>query len=50
MKIIVTKTPVVFEADRGREEKIKVFHCIRPLPLNRRDGYLVAGHYEQDCL
>jgi glucose-6-phosphate 1-dehydrogenase len=37
--------PVAFEADRLRDEKIKVLYSIRPFPLDRLDEYVVIGQY-----
>ncbi|MBI4687945.1 MAG: glucose-6-phosphate dehydrogenase [Nitrospirae bacterium] len=43
--ITAMEPPVAFEADRVREEKIKVFRSIRPFPLDRLDEYVVIGQY-----
>jgi glucose-6-phosphate 1-dehydrogenase len=37
--------PSVFEADRVRDEKVKVFRSVRPFPLDRIDKYVVIGQY-----
>lgn len=37
--------PSLFEADRVRDERIKVFRSLRPFPVNRLDDYLVLGQY-----
>ncbi len=37
--------PSVFEADRVRDEKIKVFRSLRPLPVEALDKHLVLGQY-----
>ncbi|MEC4675315.1 MAG: glucose-6-phosphate dehydrogenase [Nitrospirota bacterium] len=37
--------PSVFEADRVRDEKVKVFRSIKPFPLDRLDDYAVLGQY-----
>jgi glucose-6-phosphate 1-dehydrogenase len=37
--------PSVFEADRVRDEKIKVFRSMRPFPVDDLDTYLVLGQY-----
>lgn len=37
--------PSVFEADRVRDEKVKVFRSIRPFPLDKLNEYVVTGQY-----
>ena len=37
--------PSVFEADRVRDEKIKVFRSLRPFPVGQIDDHLVLGQY-----
>lgn len=37
--------PVAFEADRVRDEKIKVLYSIRPFPLDSLNEYIVIGQY-----
>ncbi|MBW2170937.1 MAG: glucose-6-phosphate dehydrogenase [Deltaproteobacteria bacterium] len=37
--------PSVFQADRVRDEKIKVFRSLRPFPVDQLDEYLVLGQY-----
>ncbi len=37
--------PSLFEADRVRDEKVKVFRSLRPFPVNRIDEHLVLGQY-----
>jgi glucose-6-phosphate 1-dehydrogenase len=39
------EAPSVFEADRVRDEKVKVFRSVRPFPLDRIDKYVVIGQY-----
>ena len=38
--------PSVFEADRVRDEKIKVFRSLRPFPLESIHDHLVLGQYK----
>lgn len=45
LAIIAMEPPVSFEADRVREEKIKIFRSIRPFPLDRLDEYVAIGQY-----
>ena len=37
--------PSLFEADRVRDEKVKVYRTIRPFPTDDLKGYLVLGQY-----
>jgi glucose-6-phosphate 1-dehydrogenase len=37
--------PSVFEADRVRDEKIRVYRSLRPFPVESLDDYLVLGQY-----
>ncbi len=37
--------PSIFEADRVRDEKVKVFRSIRPFPLDRLEDHIVIGQY-----
>lgn len=37
--------PSVFEAERVRDERVKVFRSLRPFPVNQIDDHLVLGQY-----
>ena len=37
--------PSVFEADRVRDEKVRVYRAMRPFPTGDLDDYLVLGQY-----
>jgi glucose-6-phosphate 1-dehydrogenase len=37
--------PSLFEADRVRDEKVKVYRTIRPFPISDLQNYLVLGQY-----
>jgi len=37
--------PSIFEADRVRDEKSRVYRSLRPFPVDRMDDYLVLGQY-----
>ncbi len=45
LALIAMEPPVAFEADRVREEKVKVFRSIRPFDLNSPEEYVVTGQY-----
>ncbi len=39
--------PVAFDADAVRDEKAKVLHAVRPIPVERVDQFAVRGQYVQ---
>ncbi len=43
--LVAMETPVSFEADRVRDEKVKVMRSIRPFPLNELGRWIVRGQY-----
>lgn len=45
LAVTAMEPPVRFQADRVRDEKIKVFRSIRPFPLDRLDEYIAVGQY-----
>lgn len=45
LALTAMEPPSVFEADRVRDEKVKVFRSIRPFPLDRLDEYVALGQY-----
>jgi len=45
LAMIAMEPPSIFEADRVRDERIKVFRSLRPFPVDRLDDYLVLGQY-----
>ncbi|MEW6002506.1 MAG: glucose-6-phosphate dehydrogenase [Nitrospirota bacterium] len=45
LAVTAMEPPVAFEADRVREEKIKILRSIRPFPLEQVDKYVVTGQY-----
>lgn len=47
LALTAMEPPSVFEAERVRDEKVKVFRSIRPFPLNRLQDCLVLGQYEK---
>jgi len=44
--IVAMEPPASFEADRIRDEKVKVMRAIRPIALDRLGGSVVRGRYE----
>lgn len=45
LAVTAMEPPVAFNADRVRDEKIKVFRSIRPFPLDNISEYVVTGQY-----
>jgi len=45
LALTAMEPPSVFEADRVRDEKVKVFRSLRPFPVERIDDHLVLGQY-----
>jgi glucose-6-phosphate 1-dehydrogenase len=39
------EAPSLFEADRVRDEKVKVYRALRPFPTNNLEDFLVLGQY-----
>ncbi|MCI0483339.1 MAG: glucose-6-phosphate dehydrogenase [candidate division NC10 bacterium] len=46
LSLTAIEPPSVFEADRVRDEKTKVFRSLRPFPVENLDRHLVLGQYE----
>jgi len=45
LALCAMEPPSLFEADRVRDEKTKVYRCLRPFPTQELDSYLVLGQY-----
>jgi glucose-6-phosphate 1-dehydrogenase len=45
LALTAMEPPSVFEAERVRDEKAKVFRSIRPFPLDTMQDFLVVGQY-----
>ena len=45
LALTAMEPPSIFEAERVRDEKVKVFRSIRPFPLDRIDDVAVIGQY-----
>lgn len=45
LAITAMEPPVVFQADRVGDERIKVFRSIRPFPLDTLNDYVATGQY-----
>ncbi len=42
--------PSLFEADRIRDEKVKVYRALRPFPVSSLNDYLVLGQYDKGVI
>lgn len=45
LALTAMEPPVTFEAESVRDERIKVFHSIRPFSLDRLNNHVVIGQY-----
>jgi glucose-6-phosphate 1-dehydrogenase len=45
LAMIGMEPPSVFQAERVRDEKVKVFRSLRPFPVSQIDQHLVLGQY-----
>jgi glucose-6-phosphate 1-dehydrogenase len=45
LALTTMEPPSVFEAERVRDEKLKVFRSLRPFPVQEIDDHLVLGQY-----
>jgi len=45
LALTAMEPPSIFEAERVRDEKAKVYRALRPFPVDRLDEYLVLGQY-----
>ena len=45
LSLTAMEPPVAFAAEPVRDEKVKVFHSIRPYPLDKLNDYVAIGQY-----
>jgi glucose-6-phosphate 1-dehydrogenase len=50
LALTAMEPPSVFEADRVRDEKVKIFRSLRPFPADRIDEHLVLGQYAEGMM
>lgn len=50
LSLTAMEPPSVFEADRVRDEKTKVFRSLRPFPVEDLQNYLVLGQYDKGTI
>ncbi len=46
LALVAMEPPVSFEANRVRDEKVKLMRSIRPFPLDELDKWIIRGQYE----
>ena len=46
LALVAMECPISFEADRVRDEKVKLLRCIRHFPLRELDKWIVRGQYD----
>jgi glucose-6-phosphate 1-dehydrogenase len=45
LALMAMDPPSAFEADRVRDEKVRVYRSLRPFPVGRLNDYLILGQY-----
>ena len=45
LALVAAEAPPSLEADRVRDERAKLFRCLRPLPADELDSFMVLGQY-----
>jgi glucose-6-phosphate 1-dehydrogenase len=50
LALIAMEPPSFFEADRIRDEKLKVYRSLRPFPIESLDKFLVLGQYKEGII
>ncbi len=45
LSLVAMEPPAIYEADHIRDEKAKIYRCLRPFPLDNLDDHLVLGQY-----
>lgn len=47
LALVAMEPPVSFDADRVRDEKVKLLRSVKPWPIDELGQYLVRGQYQQ---
>jgi glucose-6-phosphate 1-dehydrogenase len=47
---IAMEPPAIFNADAVRNETVKVFHSLRPIPLDKIEKYVIRGQYIESVI
>ncbi|MFC1867540.1 glucose-6-phosphate dehydrogenase [Thermodesulfobacteriota bacterium] len=50
LALTAMEPPSLFEADRIRDEKVKVYRSLRPFPVDHLKEYIVLGQYNQGVI
>ena len=45
LSLVAMEPPSIYEANRIRDEKAKIFRCLRPFPMDDLDNHLILGQY-----
>jgi len=45
LSLVAMEPPSTYEANRIRDEKAKIYRCLRPFPMNDLDNHLILGQY-----
>lgn len=45
LSLVAMEPPSIYEADRIRDEKAKIYRSLRPFPLDDLDNHLILGQY-----
>ncbi len=45
LALTAMEPPSLFEADRIRDEKVKIYRSLRPFPVDRLDDFIILGQY-----
>lgn len=45
LALVAMEPPSIYEANRIRDEKAKIYRCLRPFPMDRLDENLILGQY-----
>lgn len=46
LALVAAEAPPSLAADRVRDERVKLFRCLRPLPADELDSFMVLGQYQ----
>ncbi|MBD3182874.1 glucose-6-phosphate dehydrogenase [Candidatus Poribacteria bacterium] len=50
LALVAMESPTSFEADRVRDERVKLMRSLRPFPLDDLDKYIIRGQYISGCI
>ena len=50
LSMVAMESPISFNADRVRDEKVKLLRAIKPFPLDQLDDFVVRGQYSSGII